>query len=113
MIIALIPTSATAETLLNTLAEADFDSADISVIMRDPKARNAIASDSGPLKGVLVKDLPTKLAQAHAAAADVPGFIQGVQNGKVLVAIRAQKASEAAAVEMLNDHQAELVRVLP
>ena len=113
MVIGLIPTSANAETLLNNLSEADFAAADISVIMADLKARDAISNDAGPFKGVKAGALAAKLQKAKLAAKDAKLYQDGVLGGKVFVAIRTAKASEAAASEMLKDHQGEGIRVLP
>jgi hypothetical protein len=112
MVIALLASGADVETLLNNLAEADFDLATVSVIMKDPKARDAIAKDAGPLKGTLTGDLSSRLAQAGLAAKDAKPYQDGVLSGKVFVAIAPPKASQNAAVAMLKDYKPQLVRVI-
>jgi hypothetical protein len=57
MVIGLLPDAAAAETLLNNLAEAEFNLADVSVLMRDAQQRAAIADDAGPLKGTDWREL--------------------------------------------------------
>jgi type II secretory pathway component PulM len=112
MVIALLASGADVETLLNNLAEADFDPATVSVIMRDVKTRDAIAADAGPLKGTLAAGLSTSLTQAGLAVKDAKAYQDGVLSGKVFVAIAAPKAAQSAAVEMLNDYKPQLVRVI-
>ena len=41
MVIGVLPDAAAAETLLNNLAEAEFNLADVSVLMRDEQQRQA------------------------------------------------------------------------
>lgn len=106
MLIAVLPNASTVETLLNNLSEADFDLAQVSVVMSDPKLRDAVAQDSGPLKGARLENLPATLAQAGLSQADA------VAQGKVLVAIAAPAESLPAAREMLQDHSAQLIRGL-
>ncbi len=52
MLIGLLADPTRAETLLNNLSEADFDLADVSLILKDIKQRDALARDAGPIKGV-------------------------------------------------------------
>lgn len=112
MVIGLIANSSTTESLLNNLSEAEFELSDVSVIMRDPKARDVIADDAGPFKGVLAADLPARLALAKVSPQDAKAFGDKVIAGKVFVAIAAAKASEGAAAEMLKDVQAELIKIV-
>ena len=46
MLIAVLPNTSFTETLLNNLSEADFDLAQVSVVTRDPKVRDAMAEDA-------------------------------------------------------------------
>lgn len=112
MLIAILPNSSTTETLLNNLSEADFDLAQVSVLMRDPKLRDAIAEDAGPFKGVVLKNLAVRLAQAGLPQAETKPYLDAVAEGKVLVAIVTPPESEPAAKEMLQDHSAELIKGL-
>ncbi len=113
MIIATFPKSSYVETLLNNLSEADFNLADVSVIMRDQKLRNTIAQDVGPLKGTTFADLPGKLAQVGLSKPDAQSFTDAVAKGQALVVMNAPKGSEQAAAEMMKDQSATLVKVVP
>lgn len=113
MIIAILPTASSTETLLNNLSEADFDLKQVSVIMRDVKQRNAIADDAGPLKGVQAKSLAARLTQAGLSQQDAKSYAAAVTKGQVLVAMIAPAGSEAAAQEMFQDHSATLIKALP
>lgn len=113
MLIAIIPDASSTETLLNNLSEADFDLAQVSVIMRDPKLRDAIAKDAGPLKGVQFKNLTARLTQAGLSQQDVKSYAAGVTQGKVLVAMLPPAGSESAAQEMFQDHSAQMIKTLP
>jgi hypothetical protein len=113
MVIGMVPTSSSAETLLNNLAEADFKSAEISVIMQDQKTRDAIAKDAGPFKGVGVQQLPARLAKAGVPAKDAQSYVDAMARGQVFVAINTPKASAAAASEMLKDVSAQMIKELP
>jgi hypothetical protein len=112
LLIAILPNTSTVETLLNNLSEADFDLAQVSVVMSDPKLRDAIATDAGPLKGARLENLPGKLVQAGLPQADAKPYADAITQGKVLVAIAAPAESLPAAKEMLQDHSAQLIRGL-
>jgi hypothetical protein len=113
MLIAILPNSSTTETLLNNLSEAEFDLAQVSVVTRDPKLRDAIAQDTGPLKGASVKDLAARLVAAGLPQPETKSYLDAVAEGKVLVALVTPAGSEPAAREMLQDHSAELIKGLP
>jgi len=113
MLIAILPNSSNTETLLNNLSEADFDPAQVSVVMRDPRLRDAIAKDAGPLKGANLDNLASRLAGAGLPQAENKAYLDAVMQGKVLVAIVTPPESEPAAKEMLQDHSAELIKGLP
>ncbi len=112
MVIGILAKSSTTETLLNNLAEADFDRNSISVIMKDQKLRDTIANDAGPFKGLAVNNLASALAQAGLSKQDVQTCSDAVAQGKVLIAIAAPHESEAAATEMLHDSSAEFIKVV-
>jgi hypothetical protein len=112
LVIGILLKSAHAEVLLSNLAEADFDLKDVSVIMRDIKARNAIAKDAGPFKGIAPSDLSAKLAHFGLSEQDVKVCTDAVSQGKVLVGITCAQASESAAVEMFKDHSAEFIKAV-
>lgn len=113
MLIAVIPSASTVETLLSNLSEADFDLRQVSVVMLDLKVRTAIAKDSGPLKGATLKNIASRLAKAGLPEPDAKPYVDAVAGGLVLVAIAPPPESEEAAREMLQDHSAQLIRGLP
>ncbi len=98
--------------MLNNLSEADFELAQVSVVMSDPKLRDAIAPDTGPLKGARLENLPVKLVQAGLPEADAKPYSDAITQGKVLVAIAAPAGLLTVAQEMLQDHSAQLIRGL-
>lgn len=111
MVIGILPNSSSIETLLNNLKEADFDLKNVSVIMADPKARNAVAKDAGPFKGISPDKLPARLAQAGLSAQDAAAIVNAVTKGQVLVAIATTPDTEKAAGDMLKDYNPVLVKV--
>jgi hypothetical protein len=113
MLIAILPNTSATETLLNNLSEADFDLAQVSVVMSDPKLRDAIAEDAGALKGANLKNLAAQLVKAGWPQAETKPYVDAVAAGKVLVAIVTPPESEPAAKEMLQGHSAELIKGLP
>jgi hypothetical protein len=64
MILAILRIAASLESLLNNLSEADFDLKDVSVLMQEVELRNAIATDSGPLKGTRPDEVKERLVRA-------------------------------------------------
>ncbi len=110
MIVGIIPDSSSVETLLNNLSEADFDLSAMSVIMADVKTRNALAHDTGPLKGARVTTLAARLAGTGLSPEAAAHCRDAVAAGKVLVAMKVPPESVAAAREMLADYSAELVQ---
>jgi len=110
MIVGILANVSTAETLLNNLAEADFDLSNVSVIMRDVKQRNAVAQDGGPLKGANLSNISDRLIQAGLSSQDARLYRDAVAQGKVLIALMVLPESQQAAKEMLQDYFAELIR---
>ncbi len=110
MVIGLLPDAAAAETLLNNLAEAEFNLADVSVLMRDASQRAAIADDAGPLKGADWHELADRLVKTGLSRKEAKQYAEAVDHGKVLVAIATSKQTEPVAREMLQDHAAQLIQ---
>ena len=113
MIIALLPDAAAAEILLNNLAEAEFNLADVSVLMRDVQQRAVIADDAGPLKGTDRYELTHRLAEAGLARAEAQQYGAAVDRGQVLIAMAIAQETEVVAREMLQGHAAQLIRRIP
>ncbi len=110
MVIGVLPDAAATETLLNNLAEAEFDLANVSVLMCDVKQRAAIASDTGPLQGVDWRQLAQRLVEAGLARAEAQQYADAVEHGRVLIAIAASASVEPVAYEILHDHAAQLIQ---
>lgn len=110
MVIGLLTDAFAAETLLNNLAEAEFNPADVSVLMRDAQQRAAIADDAGPLKGTDWRELADRLAEIGLARREAKQYAEAVDHGQVLIAIATSKRTEPVAREMLQDHAAQLIR---
>ena len=113
MIVGLLSDAATTETLLNNLAEAEFDLHHVSVVMRDAKQRAAITEEAGPLQGTGVDGLTQHLTQVGFSPHAADAYAAAVRDGKVLVAIDVPEPLAAAAREMLNDHDAQLIQRVP
>ncbi len=109
MILAILPNSSAAESLLNNLSEADFDLGHVSVLMQNTGLRDKIANDTGPL----IHAAPTEVAAALRAlgtAVDVARRAQeAVNNDKVVIAMDVDPKYEAAAREMFTDVKAQLL----
>jgi len=110
MIYCILPNGSTAEILLNNLSEADFDLSQASVIMKDLKQRNAIAPDGGPLKGTNPENVTEKLIELGFSPGDARLYQDKVSQGKVLFAMTVEPESQPAAIEMFQDHSAELIK---
>ncbi|MFN8458767.1 MAG: hypothetical protein U0401_29635 [Anaerolineae bacterium] len=102
MLMGVLPDASSAETLLNNLSEADFNLADISIIMRDSKLQRAIAPDTGPLQGAKLRNLVAKLRQAGLSPAEVEAYRAAVAQGKVLVAMIVPPEAQQAAAGMFG-----------
>lgn len=110
LILGIIPDASTAEILLNNLSEADFDLADVSLIMRDQKLRDKIAKDTGPWKGARYDQISTRLTHAGLSAQDALVYQNAVEQGKVLVVMKAGSNIVETAKEMFSDQSAESIQ---
>lgn len=96
--------------MLNNLAEADFNLAAVSIVTRDLKTRDALAKDSGPLQGAHPGNLRERLLQVGLSPSEAQRCSEAVAQGKVLVAMTCPQEAQAAAVEMLKDHAAHIIK---
>ena len=110
MIVGIILDPSTAEILLNNLSEADFNLADVSLIMRDQKLRDKIAKDTGPLKGVRYEQISARLIQAGLSAQDAQAYQNAVAQGKVLAAMKTSPDLMEAAREMFTDQSGDSIK---
>lgn len=110
MIWAILPDASNTETLLNNLSEAEFDLNEVSVVMQDMGLRNAIAGDLGPLKGVELKKLEKTLIKLGLSDEGAASCNEAVIDGKVLVVMHVDDKYRPAALEMFQDHSAQLIK---
>ncbi len=109
ILIALLGDASAAETLLNNLAEAEFDLADVSIVMCDLATRNAFAGDAGPLKGIRADDLIARLTAIGLSPDHARNCSEAVARGEVLVALTCSAQLRPVAVEMLKDYAARII----
>jgi hypothetical protein len=110
MIIGIFPDTSTAEILLNNLSEADFNLADVSIIMRDQKLRDKIAKATGPLEGIRFDQISALLVQAGLSAQDAQAYQNAVTQGKVLAAMKIAPDLVEVAKEMFTDQSGESIK---
>lgn len=113
MILAVLPTTANVESLLNNLSEADFDLNSVSVILQDLSLRDKIANDAGPFKGVTAAALPARLARAGLSKQAMPPFLAAIEKGQAFVALDPPAGTEQAALEMFKDYAPPILKVVP
>ena len=110
MIVGIIPDAFAAETLLNNLSEADFNLADVSLIMVDKELRDKVAEDTGPLRGLRHDQISTFLVQAGLSAQEAQVYQSAVDQGKVLAAMKIASDLIEAAKEMFADQSGESIQ---
>ncbi len=101
-----------AEIALNNLDEAEYPPDSISVLTDDPRRTHLLTDVRGPLSGVALDQLPTRLRALGASPAEAEGYRAAIAAGAVFVAVAAPAGSEDSAAEILTDQQAARVRVL-
>jgi hypothetical protein len=109
MIVGIIPDASTAEILLNNLSEADFNLADVSLIMRDQELRDKIAKDVGPLKGLRYDQISARLVQAGLSATDAQSYQDAVAQGRVLAVMDAAPDLVEVVREMFTDQSGKSI----
>jgi hypothetical protein len=110
MIVGIFSDASSAEILLNNLSEADFNLADVSIIMGDQELRDKIAKDAGPLEGIRFDQISTRLVQAGLSAQEAQAYHNAVAQGKVLAAMNIASDLVEAAKEMFSDQSGEFIR---
>jgi hypothetical protein len=113
MILLAVFVPSSVETLLNNLSEADFELADVSLVLTDQKKRDAIAQDAGPLKGATPANLPARLTQVGVPQPDAAFYAENVARGQALVALNVKKETEHPAVEMFQDYNPQHLMTIP
>lgn len=110
MIWAILPDTSSTETLLNNLSEADFDLNEISVMMQDMSQRNTIFKDLGPLQGVELNKIEKALIKLGLSKEGAGSCKEAIIGGKVLVVMNVVEKFHPAAIEMFQDHSAQLIK---
>ncbi len=110
MLLGILDNLSRAESLLNNLAEADFDLENVSVICADVNQRDRIAKDLGPLKGTTPGKVSERLIQSGVPQKEAEWCQEAVQNNKVLVVMDISPELNQAAEEMFRDHSAQIVK---
>jgi hypothetical protein len=110
MIVGIFPDASSAEILLNNLSEADFNLADVSIVMRDQELRDKIAKDTGPLKSVSFDLISASLIQAGLSAQEALAYQNSVAQGKVLAVMNIAPDLVEAAKEMFSDQSGESIK---
>ncbi|MGE5221914.1 MAG: hypothetical protein ACM3PY_05730 [Omnitrophica WOR_2 bacterium] len=110
MILGIFSDASSAEILLNNLSEADFDLADVSIIMVDQKLRDKIAKDTGPLKNARFDQISAHLVQAGLSAQEAQAYQDAVAQGKVLAVMHIAPDLVEIAKEMFSDQSGESIR---
>jgi hypothetical protein len=103
MIISILSQTDDAEGALNNLAEADFKTSNISVLMATKEQAQAISDTSGSLTGTSVENLADALVKLGLKK-DALKYQDMVKKGGVFIAVAAQGEDEEEAVkEILKD----------
>jgi len=110
MIIGILSGASAAESLLNNLAEVEFDLADVSAMMRDLKTRDASITDAGPLKGIQPDRLIDPLAKLGLSQEQIQNCSDALARGEVLVALVCSSQMHATIVKMLTDYSAQIIK---
>ena len=110
MILAILDNTSSVETLLNNLSEADFDLADVSVVMNDLKKADAIGQNAGPLKGIQPENVSDALVKMGVSKKGAKTCQDAVTKGSVLLVMKVADEYSQAAEEMFQDHSAQLIK---
>ena len=110
MILAILKNTSSVETLLNNLSEADFDLADVSIVMSDVKKANAFGQNKGPLNGIKPESVEEALIKLGASKKEAKECQGAVSSGSVLVVMKVADEYSQAAEEMFQDHSAQLIK---
>ena len=110
MILAILKNTSSVETLLNNLSEADFDLADVSIVMNDMKKANAFRQNKGPLNGIKPEGVEEALVKLGISKREAKTCQDAITSGSVLVVMKVADEYSQAAEEMFQDHSAQLIK---
>jgi hypothetical protein len=107
VVLGLLPGGEQAEEAINSLTEQGFSERHISLVMRDEQTARAIIDDYGPLRGTDEATLQQRLSQLNVDSNHVSAFLEGIAQGKALLAVDATAADSAAIGQTFEDNQAD------
>ena len=110
MILAILKNTSSVETLLNNLSEADFDLADVSLVMSDVKKASAFGQNEGPLNGIKPEGVEEALVKLGISKKEAKECQGAVTSGSVLVVMKVADEYSQAAEEMFTDQSAQLIK---
>ena len=111
MIIGIFTQVDDAEIALNNLAEADFQSSNISVVMKTPEEAKKISDTSGEFTGLSVDKLVNKLIELGLPQKNGKRYRDLIEAGGVFIAVStANRDQEKAVKEILKDQNGELIK---
>jgi hypothetical protein len=110
MLISILEKVSDAESLLNSLYEAEFNLEDVSVLMADMDLRDKIAKDAGPLKGVTPSQLKEKLKMLGVNEKTIGQCVNAIKEGKILILMNVDSQYSAVVEEIFEDHSANLIK---
>lgn len=113
MVVGALPTLGDAEVCLGNLAEAGFAAGTVSVVAAGPGQARALARTGGPLHGLPPGEAWPRLRALGVPADTVDRCRRVVAAGGALLVLAVPAGLDAAAAEMLRDHDAAEVAVIP
>jgi hypothetical protein len=104
MILALYKDTSSLETLINNLAEQEFDERCISIITRDEALPDRILKTPGPLSGNLTASTSKKLLAYGMSKQDLTKISKSLQKGSVIVLLDVSSDLSSVAEASLKDY---------
>ncbi len=111
MIIGIFTQVDDAEICLNNLAEADFQSNNISVVMKDPEEAKKISYTSGEFTGLSTDELIDRLIKLGLSKKNAKRYKDTLEDGGVFIAVATANSDQEKAVEeILKDQDGKLIK---
>jgi len=107
IIFGILPNTESLESLLNNFEEVDFDTHDISVVMKNNREARIYIDDYGPLMGADIKNLNNLLIQHGISSDDAIDYLESIEKHAVLLAISIDPVAQDVAVDMLKDYDVQ------
>lgn len=113
LLLGLVPNASSAEAAVNDFVEAGVSERRISLIMKDTATAEAIAGQSGPLRGISASALPDKLTGLGVSQSDAQALSAGVQSGQALIALPVDGGSQSDAIQVLQSANGQHIITVP